>query len=79
MTKVVQKLANLVEFKTKEPFMTALNPFIVGNMDKMKDFVTELSVSYMCSYRQARGKLLFFHYAECESNAQECTNISRPS
>ena len=52
MTKVVQKLANLVEFKSKEPYMTALNPFIIGNMDRMKAFVSELSVSNLHSLLQ---------------------------
>ena len=45
VTKSVQNLANLVEFRSKEPFMTSLNPFIVRNTPRMKTFVDEIAVS----------------------------------
>ena len=45
VTKTVQNVANLVEFKTKEPFMAALNAFINKHTEKMKKFVDEISVS----------------------------------
>ena len=38
-------MANLVEFKSKEPFMKVVNPFIVKQMDKMKVFIDQLAVS----------------------------------
>ena len=43
VAKGMQNLANLVEFKSKEPFMTVLNPFIQKNLVKMKQFVNDLS------------------------------------
>ena len=43
VAKGMQNLANLVEFKAKEPFMTVLNPFIQKNLMKMKQFVNDLS------------------------------------
>ena len=45
VAKAVQNLANLVSFKTKEPFMTSLNPFIVRHMPDMIKFIDKLSVS----------------------------------
>lgn len=45
MTKTVQNVANLVEFKTKEPFMTVLNGFIAKHTEKMKAFIDGLAVS----------------------------------
>lgn len=45
VTKSVQNVANLVEFKGKEPFMTVLNPFISQHVDKIKKFVDMISVS----------------------------------
>ena len=45
VAKCVQNVANLVEFKTKEPFMRVVNPFIVKQMEKMKKFIDQLSVS----------------------------------
>ena len=40
ISKTLQNLANLVRFDgMKEPFMTALNDFIVANIDRMKVFI----------------------------------------
>ena len=50
VAKAVQNLASLVEFKTKEPFMTSLNPFIIKNMPDMIKFIDKLSVSATCRY-----------------------------
>ena len=44
VTKVVQNLANLVEFKVKEPHMMGLNHFVKDNMEKMRHFVDSASV-----------------------------------
>ena len=44
VTKVVQNLANLVEFRLKEPHMMGLNNFIKGNMERMRHFVDSASV-----------------------------------
>lgn len=44
VTKVVQNLANLVEFKVKEPHMMGLNHFIKSNMEKMRSFVNSAAV-----------------------------------
>ena len=52
VAKAVQNLANLVEFKSKEPFMTSLNPFIKRHMPDMIKFIDKLSVSntvYTCT------------------------------
>ena len=43
IAKVVQNMANLVEFGEKEMFMNPLNPFIVENLDRMKIFLTGLA------------------------------------
>ena len=42
LAKVVQNLANLVEFGEKEGFMAPLNPFLVENMGRMKVFLKGL-------------------------------------
>ncbi|KJE96686.1 hypothetical protein CAOG_06967 [Capsaspora owczarzaki ATCC 30864] len=43
IAKSIQNLANLVEFKSKEQFMTPVNDFIVHNRDAMKRFIDQLS------------------------------------
>ncbi|XP_070541978.1 ras GTPase-activating protein 1-like isoform X2 [Ptychodera flava] len=43
VAKAIQNLANLVEFGAKEPYMEALNPFIVLNKGRMIRFLEELS------------------------------------
>ena len=55
VTKGVQNLANLVEFKKKEDFTMSLNPFILKNSDHMRKFVDDLAVRFGrvqrdCSY-----------------------------
>ncbi len=45
VTKTIQNLANLVEFKAKESFMIYLNAFIKDHMPLMTRFVNEISVS----------------------------------
>lgn len=50
LAKIIQNLANLVNFGEKEPYMKDLNPLIVNNIDRMKLFLDELAVS------------LFFYY-----------------
>ena len=50
VAKCVQNVANLVEFKSKEPFMKVVNPFIVKQMEKMKMFIDQLSVSNNSDY-----------------------------
>ena len=57
VAKAVQNLANLVEFKSKEPFMTSLNPFIKRHMPDMIKFIDKLSVSntvYTCTLQNER-------------------------
>lgn len=46
VTKTIQNVANLVEFKAKEPYMVALNTFINKHMEKMKKFIDSISVSH---------------------------------
>eukprot|EP01114_Cavostelium_apophysatum_P003675 TRINITY_DN1376_c0_g1_i1.p1 TRINITY_DN1376_c0_g1~~TRINITY_DN1376_c0_g1_i1.p1 ORF type:complete len:668 (+),score=157.12 TRINITY_DN1376_c0_g1_i1:64-2067(+) len=42
--KVLQNIANLVEFSgDKEPYMASMNPFLVDNLPKMKQFLDSLS------------------------------------
>ncbi|KAJ3032292.1 hypothetical protein HDV00_007715 [Rhizophlyctis rosea] len=53
--KVLQSLANLVEFGQKESFMTPMNGFIAGNVDKMKRFIDEISTSV--PYHQVHTKV----------------------
>eukprot|EP01112_Ceratiomyxa_fruticulosa_P020588 TRINITY_DN7054_c0_g1_i1.p1 TRINITY_DN7054_c0_g1~~TRINITY_DN7054_c0_g1_i1.p1 ORF type:complete len:846 (+),score=186.10 TRINITY_DN7054_c0_g1_i1:374-2539(+) len=43
LSKIVQNLANLAEFGQKEPYMKGINPFIVENMQNMKDFLDGIS------------------------------------
>jgi Ras GTPase-activating protein 1 len=43
VTKTVQNVANLIEFKGKEPFMGALNTFIKKQMVKMRGFIDAIS------------------------------------
>ena len=50
VTKAVQNLANLVEFRAKEPFMVSLNDFIRRHLPKMKQFVNDISVSLCIKY-----------------------------
>jgi hypothetical protein len=45
LAKIIQNLANLVNFGEKEPFMKDLNPLIVNNIDRMKLFLDELVVN----------------------------------
>ena len=45
VTKAVQNLANLVEFKAKEPYMVSLNDFIRRHLPKMRQFIDDISVS----------------------------------
>ena len=60
VAKAVQNLANLVEFKTKEPFMTSLNPFIIRHMPDMIKFIDTLSVSYLYTVVQCT-KFLYMY------------------
>ena len=63
VAKAVQNLANLVSFKTKEPFMTSLNPFIVRHMPDMIKFIDKLSVSvylFVCICTQCAVPLEVF-------------------
>ena len=46
VTKTIQNLANLVEFKAKESFMIYLNSFIKDHMPLMTRFVDKISVSF---------------------------------
>ena len=50
VTKAVQNLANLVEFRAKEPFMVSLNDFIRRHLPKMKQFINDISVSVWPAY-----------------------------
>ncbi|KAI8501698.1 Ras GTPase-activating protein 1 [Branchiostoma belcheri] len=43
VAKSLQNLANLVEFGAKEPYMEAVNPFIVKNKERMIMFLDELA------------------------------------
>ncbi|CAH1797492.1 unnamed protein product, partial [Owenia fusiformis] len=43
IAKSLQNLSNLVEFGAKEPYMTAINPFIVTNKSRMVEFLDKLS------------------------------------
>ena len=52
VTKTIQNLANLVEFKRKEALMVYLNPFINEYMQRMKLFVNDVSVSLRWSVLQ---------------------------
>ena len=45
VAKVVQNLANLVEFGDKEPFMKDVNPFILANIDRMKGYIDAVAVA----------------------------------
>jgi hypothetical protein len=46
VTKTIQNLANLVEFKTKESFMLFLNTFIKEYMPHMRLFIDKISVCW---------------------------------
>ena len=54
VTKTIQNLANLVEFKAKESFMIYLNSFIKDHMPLMTRFVDEISVSSLA--RNVKGE-----------------------
>jgi len=43
LAKVVQQLANLVEFGEKEPYMKEFNTFCTDNFDKMRKFIDNIS------------------------------------
>lgn len=58
VTKAVQNLANLVEFRAKEPFMVSLNDFIRRHLPKMKQFVYDISVSVWSVYQSTSHSLL---------------------
>ena len=45
VTKSIQNLANLIEFKAKESFMIYLNPFIKKYTPSMREFINDISVS----------------------------------
>ena len=60
VTKGVQNLANLVEFKKKEDFTVALNPFIKRNQSKMRKFVDDVAVR-CCSVEIMESLLLNVH------------------
>jgi len=43
LSKIMQNLANLVEFGQKEPYMAAINPFVLGNIPNMRSFLDKIS------------------------------------
>jgi hypothetical protein len=45
VAKVIQNLANLVDFGKKEPHMIPFNPFIKKNINLMKAIIDKMSVS----------------------------------
>jgi len=45
ITKVLQNLANQVEFGAKEPFMAKLNSFIVSNRDELAKFYRQVTTN----------------------------------
>lgn len=47
IAKTIQNLANLVEFGDKEPYMKPMNSLIIENKEKMKNFLTNISVSFL--------------------------------
>ena len=59
--KVLQGLANLVEFGQKEAFMTPMNGFIAGRIEGMKRFIDEISVSDVSESVISTWKVLIVH------------------
>ena len=49
VAKCTINIANLVEFKVKEKFMTALNPLVQRHRERMVEFIDEISVSKICA------------------------------
>lgn len=47
IAKIIQNLANNILFGTKEPYMFALNPFLVQNIHLVTGFLREISVSIL--------------------------------
>ncbi len=45
VAKCTINIANLVEFKVKEKFMTALNPLVQRHRQQMVEFIDQISVS----------------------------------
>jgi hypothetical protein len=43
VAKVLQNLANIVDFGQKEPYLIDLNPFITENKERMKSFIDALA------------------------------------
>jgi hypothetical protein len=43
LSKIMQNLANLVEFGQKEPYMAAINPFVTSNIPNMRSFFDKIS------------------------------------
>eukprot|EP00003_Mantamonas_plastica_P031155 TRINITY_DN7974_c0_g1_i3.p1 TRINITY_DN7974_c0_g1~~TRINITY_DN7974_c0_g1_i3.p1 ORF type:complete len:331 (-),score=104.25 TRINITY_DN7974_c0_g1_i3:22-1014(-) len=43
IAKILQNLANNVEFGQKEPYMTPCNPFVLGNKDRYRTFLEQLT------------------------------------
>ncbi|XP_023933304.1 ras GTPase-activating protein 1 [Lingula anatina] len=76
VAKSLQNLANLVEFGAKEPFMEVVNPFILGNKQRMVMFLDELSnipeYPVVGDYQVADiGRDLANVHQICTSHAQE--------
>jgi hypothetical protein len=45
ISKVIQNLANGIEFGSKEEFMKPTNDFIMAHMDEMQNFLDRISVT----------------------------------
>jgi len=43
LSKILQNLANLVEFGLKEPYMAAINPFVENNIPNMRSFLDRIA------------------------------------
>jgi len=64
VTKSVQNLANLVEFKTKESFMIYLNHFIKEHLPRMRHFVDQIAVRELLDWTKLGGSAdQYIHHA----------------
>lgn len=66
VTKTIQNMANLVEFKAKESFMIYLNPFIKEYMPRMRRFVNQISVRADHPVTCMAISLFFFPSQTCD-------------
>jgi len=83
IAKILQNLANLTEFASKEPHMSESNQFIISHMSEMKYFIDAISIPP--DKMEENAVVDYDVRSQCEkfyrfyrSNAKSCFNVQNP-